>query len=158
MNRIISKRGISLSFTPHGQGKLYTSRAQNARHRGNYPHIHQEITPGVQLETLRDNHLEPKSNFQGFNHRLWQNRNVRTNLELPKFSDFSQGELVQEELIYDYPGTKKAPFTARTRAVCEKVPLIIAPSVDCLCKSKFKPFVANTVARRGNQNWLNVED
>jgi hypothetical protein len=95
---------------------------------------------------------------EGFNHRLWQNRNVRTNLELPKFSDFSQGELVQEELIYDYPGTKKSPFTARTRVVREKVPLIIAPSVDCLRKSKFKPFVANTVARRGNQNWLNVED
>ena len=51
---------------------------------------------------------------------------------MPYNSDFTQGELVQEKLVWDYAGTKKAPFTARTKVLKNRVPLLIAPSAETL--------------------------
>ena len=84
----------------------------------------------------------------GYEHQHWQNRNVRTKIHLPYNSDFSQGELVQEKLVYDYGGTRKAPFTARAVPMRNRVPLIIAPPLDQLRNSKLKPYISSAASDR----------
>lgn len=146
MNRILCfNRSLSSSLRVAGQGKRWRGKFQ-ARHQGNYPRIDHEVemSPSEYNKTGHFvDHLKTRGNYQGYEHEHWQNRNVRTKLHLPFNSDFSQGELVQEKLVYDYAGTRKAPFTARAVPQKNRVPLIIAPPIKQLRNSPLKPYVSS---------------
>ena len=79
---------------------------------------------------------------------------MRTKLHLPFNSDFSQGELVQEQLVFDHSGTRRSPFTAHTRVQKNRVPLIIGPKnfAQVLDNSLLKPYLAP-----GHRTWLSSD-
>ena len=79
-------------------------------------------------------------NLQGAGSRKWQSRNTRRQERLPDLVDWTQGELVQDDLIFDYTDRETDRGTAlsvRTKVKKETVPLLIAPSWEELDNRNF---------------------
>jgi len=142
MRIITASRSLHTTTSINGRGVKFESHLKAVERRkwrfAKPPKV--EIVPNKDITPFVYDWGQQRHNYQGFGSQKFYSRESGPNDTVPSFTDWTQGELAQEEVIDTY-GTSDARLW-RTRVVKEKVPLLIAPSRSQLLKSPLKPFVS----------------